>query len=92
MSLTSLVLCKQTLHQQWLHTRACYKNHRSATIMVISLSLRLWTKSTAPLAKLPHGGSYLFTKYDVSDKMQNFFKESSWSALSRNCHNWLFHR
>ena len=39
-SFTSVVLCTQTLHQQWLHTRACYKNHRSATIMVISLSLR----------------------------------------------------
>ena len=36
----SVVLCTQTLHQQWLHTRACYKNHRPATIMVISLSLR----------------------------------------------------
>ena len=39
-SFTSVVLCTQTLHQQWLHTRACYKNHRPATIMVISLSLR----------------------------------------------------
>ena len=34
-SFTSVVLCTQTLHQQWLHTRACYKNHRSATIVVI---------------------------------------------------------
>ena len=39
-SFTSVVLCTQTLHQQWLHTRACYKNHRPTTIMVISLSLR----------------------------------------------------
>ena len=39
-SFTSVVLCTQTLLQQWLHTRACYKNHRPATIMVISLSLR----------------------------------------------------
>ena len=37
---TSVALCTPTLHQQWLHTRACYKNHRPATIMVISLSLR----------------------------------------------------
>ena len=37
---SSVVLCTQTLHQQWLHIRACYKNHCSATIMVISLSLR----------------------------------------------------
>ena len=39
-SFTSVVLCTQTLHQQWLHTRECYKIHRSATTMVISLSLR----------------------------------------------------
>ena len=39
-SFTSVVLYTQTLHQQSLHTRACYKNHRPATIMVISLSLR----------------------------------------------------
>ena len=39
-SFTSVVLCTQTLHQQWLHTRACCKNHRPATIMVTSLSLR----------------------------------------------------
>ena len=37
---TSVVLCTQTLHQQWLHTRACYKNHRSATIMVIKFELK----------------------------------------------------
>ena len=30
----------QALHQQPLHTCVCYKNHRPATIMVISLSLR----------------------------------------------------
>ena len=40
---TSVVLCTQTLHQQWLHTRTCYKNHRSATIMVISLNLSIGT-------------------------------------------------
>ena len=32
-SFTSVALYTQTLHQQWLHTRACYKNHRPATIM-----------------------------------------------------------
>ena len=39
-SFISVVLCTQTLHQQWLHTRTCYKSHSPATIMVISLSLR----------------------------------------------------
>ena len=38
---TSVVLCTQTLHQQWLHTRTCYKNHRSATIMVIKFELKI---------------------------------------------------
>ena len=37
---TFVVPCTQTLHQPWLHTRACYKNHPPATIMVIRLSLR----------------------------------------------------
>ena len=37
---TSVVLCTQTLHQQWLHTCTCYENHRSATIMVIKFELK----------------------------------------------------
>ena len=38
---TIVVLCTQTLHQQWLHTRTCYKNHRSATIMVIKIEHKI---------------------------------------------------
>ena len=80
-----------------IHTRACYKNHRSATIMVVSLNLRMYLEQigtsvsfsqkklnaetlkaivcqTAPLAKLPPGGSYLFMKYDVFRQNAEFFK------------------
>ena len=38
---TSVVLCTQTLHQQWLHTRTYYKNLRSATIRVIKFELKI---------------------------------------------------
>ena len=38
---TSVVLCTQTPHQQWLLTRACYKKHRSAKIMVIKIELKI---------------------------------------------------
>ena len=38
---TSVVLCTQTLHQQWLQNRTCYETHRSATIMVIKIELKI---------------------------------------------------
>ena len=103
-SFTSVVLRTQTLHQQWLHTRTCYKKYHSATIMVIKFELKnvdqigtsvsFWPKKVkywnfegdcvlnSSTGKVATWGVLIYSwNMAFSDKMQNFFKESSWSAF-----------
>ena len=54
--------------QFWTQKRESPRNDKTSKTIVCQ---------TAPLAKLPHGGSYLFMKYDVYRENADFFKE--WS-------------
>ena len=67
---TSVLLCTQTLHQQWLHTRTWYKKHQKCEM------LKLWRRLCAKQLRWQSchlGGSYLFMKYDVFIQNAEFF-------------------